>query len=42
MDKEVLIKAGLVKNEAKVYLALLKLGFASIWCYRKINGKGIS
>jgi len=30
MDKEVLIKAGLVKNEAKVYLALLKLGSASV------------
>ncbi len=30
MEKETLIKAGLVKNEAKVYLALLKLGTASI------------
>ncbi|MCK4669574.1 MAG: hypothetical protein KAT43_00100 [Nanoarchaeota archaeon] len=30
MDKEILIKAGLVRNEAKVYLALLKLGSASV------------
>lgn len=30
MDKDILIKAGLAGNEAKVYLALLKLGSASV------------
>lgn len=30
MDEEILIRAGLVRNEAKVYLALLKLGTASV------------
>lgn len=30
MEEETLIKAGLVRNEAKVYLALLKIGNASI------------
>ncbi|MCK4589834.1 MAG: hypothetical protein KAT77_05290 [Nanoarchaeota archaeon] len=30
MNEEILIKAGLVRNEAKVYLALLQLGSASV------------
>jgi sugar-specific transcriptional regulator TrmB len=30
MNEETLIKAGLVRNEARVYLALLKLGTASV------------
>jgi len=38
MDEEILVKAGLVRNEAKVYLSLLKLGSASVTEISKKSG----